>query len=160
PGVPLAARIYDRAYLGYRPGLRRQIRDFGGYEDDPLGLRRYAGMLEDAREQPRLLAHANVRYLFERPADALPRRGSDRRAMTLLDSGVWELHRFAPAVMWADTATVVDGGPAHARAALRELDGGEAVVLEAPTLTAAQRARAADGDPGAATVAGELVELS
>src|SRR5262249_57398704 len=48
-GLPLEARIYDRKYLKFRPGLRNHIRDLGGYEGDPLALLRYALVRDGAQ---------------------------------------------------------------------------------------------------------------
>jgi hypothetical protein len=159
PEVPLAARIYDLEYLKFRPGLRNRIRDFGGYEDDPLSLRRYAGFLQSVRAAPRYLGHLNVAHFFEEGRKVLRKSAADNAALTAVQHGVWRVAPAAPAVLWTDTALVVDGDHDQARTRLLSTPAGTATVLEGGALTPAQRLRAADGDPLAAAVAGELVRL-
>ncbi|MCA9242220.1 MAG: hypothetical protein KDA37_18540, partial [Planctomycetales bacterium] len=59
-------RVYDDGVLQYRPGTRLGVRDFSGYEGDPLGLRRYAAFVKAAKADAQLLGHANVRYVLSK----------------------------------------------------------------------------------------------
>ena len=154
-GVPLAARIYDRNYLKFRPGIRLHIRDLGGYEDDPLALARYQRVLDRARKAPRLLGHLNVGWLFEARDRAL--RG-DRKGLSPVRKGVSRVGQVAPEVLWVDRAIAVDSAGAAADA-LFSRPVGSAAIVERGTLTDGDLARAERGDAAAATVAGRLVEL-
>ncbi|HKA89435.1 MAG TPA: hypothetical protein VKE22_17330 [Haliangiales bacterium] len=150
-------RFYDRAYLRFRPGLRLERRDFGGYEGDPLALQRYALLRDAVANGLRFVAHANVRLYLEDAPKLLPKSSAEQTAMTELRKGVYRIDEVAPAVAWVPRAELVD----DARAAIRALFGtrpGTAAVLERPTLSAdeaAAVARPSDGAP----VAGKLVEL-
>ncbi|MCP4443900.1 MAG: YfhO family protein [Myxococcales bacterium] len=87
-------RIYDDGYLQFRPGTRLGIRDFSGYEDDPLGLSRYTKLLVAAKRNHKLFGHANVRYLLTRKGKLKPKT-EDAKAIA---PGIWELNQSAPAV--------------------------------------------------------------
>jgi hypothetical protein len=155
-GVPLAVRIYDRAHLGYRPGIRLGIRDLGGYEDDPLALSRYSRMLAAVKKAPRHLGHANVGWLTDSHRDPLPVSGADKAALTQVKKGVRKVNQVAPAVLWVDRAVVVDRSQAQAE--LLRHPPGTAAVLEKETLDRETAAAAVRGDPAAPPVAGRLVE--
>jgi hypothetical protein len=159
PGVPREARVYDKAYVKYRPGTRLGIRDLGGYEGDPLALRRYESLRAAAVAAPGILGHANVRYLLEGGRDVLRKGAGDTAKMRELKKGVWELAEVAPAVMWTDRVQVVAGDHDAALAALRATTPGTTAVLEKRTLDAAtaQRIAALGAGGGAAPVAGRLV---
>ena len=154
-GVPLAARVYDRAYLRYRPGIRLGLRDLGGYEDDPLSLSRYHRAFVRARRSPRLLGHINVGWLLEECDRAL--RGN-RGGLIPIRRGVSRVARVAPAVMWADSAAVVDGADAAA-GALFAAPAGSIAVVERGWLDPAGEERVGRADGAAAPVPGRLVEL-
>lgn len=55
-------RIYDRGAVGYRPGIRLRQRDLGGYEGDPLALRRFQFVLADVTVRPARAAVASVAW--------------------------------------------------------------------------------------------------
>ncbi|HWM84835.1 MAG TPA: hypothetical protein VNO33_03330 [Kofleriaceae bacterium] len=152
-GVP-AARIYDRSYLKFRPGIRLGVRDLGGYEDDPLALSRYDRLLDRVRAAPRLLGHLNVGWLLEGSDKVL--RG-DRRGLAPVRKGVSRVEVVAPAVLWADRAVVADG-PAAAADALFAAPAGRVAVVERGALAPADEARLRR-DGAARVVAGSLVEL-
>jgi hypothetical protein len=136
--LPLETRVFDQGYLGFRPGSRLGIRDFGGYQGDPLALRRYARLLALAEKSPEVLGHANVGVLLAKAPRPLP--------------------AVAPAVAWYPAATLVESEELALRAVTRAPPGTRA-VLEAPALTpdelAAVRALPSGGEPAA----GRLVEL-
>ncbi len=124
-------RVYDRGYLDFRPGTRLEIRDFGGYEDDPLGLSRYKELLGAAQRNLSLLGHANVRYYLDggrqprlepRPADGMQR----------LDKGIYELSHVAPAVMYVPAPQRVANVQKAVRALSRIRPGEGAVYEGAP----------------------------
>jgi hypothetical protein len=157
-GVPLAARVYDRHYLSYRPGTRLHIRDFGGYEDDPLALSRYNALLELVQRQPRQLGHANVGWLLDAHERPLKIGPGDKEALTPVKKNVRRVNQPAPAVVWVDAATVVRGGSKEALTELGRHPPGTVAVLEKETL--ADSALAAAGTGGRAPpVAGRIVEL-
>ena len=156
-GVPLGVRVYDRHYLGYRPGTRLHIRDFGGYEDDPLALSRYNALLDMVQRQPRQLGHANVGWFLDAHQRPLKVAGSDTAAFTPVKKHVRKVNQVAPAVLWVDRATVVKGGAAEALAELVRHPPGTAAVLEEGTFDGELAAAGAGGD--AAPVSGRLVEL-
>jgi hypothetical protein len=158
-GVPLEARVYDLHYLKFRPGSRLGLRDFGGYEDDPLALSRYAKLLDRAQKAPRLLGHANVGWLLESDGKDLKKNAADKQALTPVRKGVHRVNQVAPAVLWADRAQVVDGGAAGALDALLAGAPGSRVILERGTLDAETARAADDGDAAAAPVAGRIVSL-
>jgi hypothetical protein len=156
--VPLGARVYDRHYLGYRPGTRLHIRDFGGYEDDPLALSRYNLLLEVAQKQPRQLGHGNVGWLLDAHERPLKLAAADKQAMTEVKKHVRKLNEVAPAVLWVDGASVVRGGGKEALDELLRHPPGTAAVLEKDTLDGALE-KAAKGGGAAPPVAGRLREL-
>jgi hypothetical protein len=156
-GVPLGARVYDRHYLGYRPGTRLQIRDFGGYEDDPLALSRYNALLELIKRQPRQLGHANVGWYLDAHQRPLKLGAGDSAAFTTVKKNVRRVNQLAPAVLWVDSATVVNGGAKEAIAELVKNAPGTAAVLERSTLGGELAAAGKGGD--AAPVAGRIREL-
>ncbi len=146
-GVNRDWRVYDWGYLDFRPGTRLGIRDFGGYEDDPLGLSRYKLLHDASRGNLRLLGHANVRYFLtgnNRQPRLQPRPDDGFRQ---LQRGVWELSKRAPAVYWVADAQVAPD-PRAALAALRRIEPGAGAVVEG--------ARPPSGPPGAAPVAGRM----
>ena len=153
-GVPLDARIYDREFLKFRPGLRLGVRDLGGYEGDPLALSRYARFLAAAAEAPQLLGHANVRYLLEGGNKVTKKTSADLEALRPVKPGVYEVKDVAPAVLWVDSASVVANGQ-KALEALRTAKPGTIAVREGPRLATV------DYSPDSATppVAGKLIEL-
>jgi hypothetical protein len=144
PGVPLETRLYDREYFKYRAGSRLEVREFGGYENDPLALRRYTRLLDLAYRDPRVLGHANVGFVTgtrgPRPMTMPPGFGRVRR-------DVWSPPAVAPAVAWYPGATGV-AGEEQAFAALATLTPGAGAVVEGATL-----------GPSGPAVAGRLVEL-
>ncbi|HUS68842.1 MAG TPA: hypothetical protein VMZ28_30105 [Kofleriaceae bacterium] len=158
-GVPLEARVYDRHYLGYRPGTRLALRDFGGYEDDPLALSRYAAMRDLVERSPRHLGHVNVAWLLEADGKDTRKSPADKLELEQVKKGMHRVKHVAPAVMWADRAEIVDGGAKEAIAALTEGTPGSRVVLERATLDAETARAAAEGDAAAAPVAGRIVSL-
>ena len=119
-------RIYDRGEFQYRPGVRLGIRDFGGYEDDPLGLARYRALKDAAIKSPRLLGHANVRYVFDRRKPAMRLR---KPAAKPLPDGGHRLESVAPRVMFVGNAVVADD-PKGALAKLRGIKPGHGAVVE------------------------------
>lgn len=118
-------RIYDDGYLEYRPGTRLQIRDFSGYEDDPLGLSRYTRLLNAAKRDHRLFGHANVRYILTRKGKLKPRPAD----ATQKSPGIWELKETAPAVYFI-AAPVVAESPDDAIKKLRTFKPGAGAVVE------------------------------
>jgi hypothetical protein len=158
-GVPLADRVYDRELMKFRPGIRRHIRDLGGYEGDPLALSRYAKLLKLVQASPRLLGHANVRWLLEEGATKTKPAVLPKDGLRAARPGVYEVPEVAPIVAWVDAATLVDGHEDEAIAALRGATPGQVAVLERGTLTADEAARATRADGGAPT-AGKLTRFS
>ena len=156
-GVPLGARVYDRHYLGYRPGTRLHIRDFGGYEDDPLALSRYNRMLELIQRQPRQLGHANVGWFLDAHRRPIKVGAADASAFTTVKKNVRRVNQVAPEVLWVDSFEVVDGGPAEALAELVRHPPGTSAVLEEGDLDPGILAAAQGGD--APPVAGRIREL-
>jgi hypothetical protein len=152
-GVPLEARIFDRKILKFRPGIRLAIRDFGGYEGDPMALQRWALLKDRALRAPRLLAHANVRYLLEAGDRRTPKSPDDRKAMRELERGIFELDPVAPAVLWVGQW----GAAVSAPAALEQListEPGTAAVVDGPALLPSPAVAAGPPTPG------RLVELT
>jgi hypothetical protein len=145
PGVPLEARIFDREHLKYRSGSRLQIRELGGYETDPLALRRYARLLDLAYRDPHALGHANVGFVLGVKG---PRAMTMPPDFTRVRRDVWSPPRVAPAVAWYPGATVVDGEE-QALAALATLVPGSGAVVERPL----------ELGPTGPAVAGRMLEL-
>lgn len=160
-GVPLAARIYDREYLNYRPGIRLGLRDFGGYEGDPLALSRYALLLQHMSRAPRDLGHLNVGWLLEAGNKSIKKGPADHKELTQVRKGVRRVAHVAPAVLWTNRVEIVDGGPERAATALFARPVGTTAVLERETLTTDEISAvdAAGRSPPAPPVAGRLVEL-
>jgi hypothetical protein len=153
-GVPDAYRVYDREYFGWRAGIRLEIRDVGGYEGDPLALRRYARFLQAVQRDPTQLAHLNTRWLTDfQKSKQMPRTG-----LKSVKAGLWEVPSPAPRVVWIDAAKLVADDEA-ALAALRGARPGTVAILEKGTLSAADEARAAD-NAGQPPVAGRVVSWS
>lgn len=158
-GVPLETRVYDREHLKFRPGIRLQIRDLGGYEGDPLALSRFAKLLKLVQAEPKQLGHANVRYLLEGPKSYTKPTVLGKSGLKAVRGGIHEVPAVAPAVMWVDRATVVDGDEDAALAALRGTRPGTAAVLERAALSPGDAVRAVEGDAAAPVVAGRILEL-
>jgi hypothetical protein len=161
-GVPLGVRIYDRDHLGYRPGTRRQIRDLGGYEDDPLALSRYHLLLEGARRSPRELAYLNVGWLLEARSHALKRSALDNKELERKSPTLTRVTRSAPAVLWTDRVVLVEGDPKQARVTLLRHPPGSIAVVEReqlPAGDAAALARMAGATGPSRAVSGRIVEL-
>lgn len=119
-------RVFDADYMTYRPGTRLAIRDFRGYEEDPLALERYVSFLRAARRAPRLLGHANVRYYLEAGQDKLK---VSTRGMRRMKQGVYELPNVSPAAFYVPRpVSVADQREAHAR--LRTIVPGEGGTVE------------------------------
>lgn len=138
--LALDARVFDKGYLGFRPGSRLGIRDFGGYQGDPLALRRYATLLQMAEARPPLLGHANVSQILGRTPQPVP--------------------VVAPAVSWYASASLVDDERA-ALATLQATAPGAKAILERASLSPEELARVRGFSPGAgaAPVAGRLTRL-
>jgi hypothetical protein len=153
-GVPLEARVYDREVLKYRPGIRLDIRDLGGYEGDPLALSRYAKFLAMARGNTTLLGHGNIRYLLEGGQTRTKPEVWDTSRMTQARPGMFQLPAWAPPVMWVEKAQVVDGVD-KAFAALRGATPGAVAVLEKDSLPPGSEAwiGAAPGAPAGGAAA-------
>lgn len=154
-GLP-EARVYDRSFASWRPGIRLRVRDLGGYEDDPLALSRFHRFLDVARNAPRTLGHAGVRWLLEGGGKGLKRGAADGPALRPVKSGVTEVLAVAPTVSFHDAA-VIASDAADAQTKLIASVPGTRAILEAPTLDAAALARATDGDPAAPPTVGTVV---
>ena len=127
PDVPLGARIFDREYLKFRAGTRLHIRELGGYEGDPLALRRYAGLLDLAYADPTVLGHANVGYVLGVKGPRTMTLGRDFRPVK---RDIAAVPRVAPAVgFYREVRLAAD--EAAALAALKQTAPGTAAVLEA-----------------------------
>ncbi len=122
-----AYRIYDRGHIRYRPGVRLGIRDFGGYEEDPLALSRYADYRLRALENPILLAHANVRYYIR--GDRRPRLTRDLEVVQRTGDNVYEIESAAPAVYYVPAPELASDAT-EALDALTSLAPGEEAVIE------------------------------
>jgi hypothetical protein len=153
PGVPLEARLFDREYFKYRAGPRLGLRDLGGYEGDPLALRRYAELLDDVYRDPHLLGHANVRYVVGEAGPRPMKLGADFKP---LRARVAETPAVAPAVAWYGGARLVADEPAAAQA-LRELTPGKVALLEEQSLDPGERAQVAQLGGASDVVAGRIV---
>lgn len=147
PGLETEWRIYDYGLIDYRPGTRLGIRDFGGYEDDPLGLSRYTAFLGAAKRQPSLFGHANVRWVT-----IDPKRKPALRTPAGWNAGprnVFEVPAVAPAVFYVPSPVRVDSPGAG----LKELAGmvpGQGAVVEG---------QVPSGPAGAGPVAGRITLL-
>ena len=122
-------RIYDRTYLGVRPGTRLGVRDLGGYKDDPLALSRHGRFVAMAHRHLGMLGHANVRYYF----NGLKARGAPRAKdkFRSIQRDVYEVPAVAPAVMYVPRAvSVPDVDVAVKR--LVTMVPGQGAVVEGP----------------------------
>ena len=158
PDLPLAHRIYDRGWVGFRPGTRLRVRDVGGYEGDPLALSRFETVRQAIVEAPRRMAQVGVAYYFESNEAALRVSAEDQKTMARAGNGRWTVKDPAPAVAWYDTAVVVED-PAAAWRAVSTAPPGAKAALEAGTLDADQLARAARVDGAIPMVPGALEAL-
>jgi hypothetical protein len=159
PDLPLEHRIYDRGWLGFRPGTRLALRDLGGYEGDPLALSRFEMVRQSVNEAPRRMAELGIAYYFESTEAALRIATEDAQVLTRAGNGRWTVKAPAPSVSWYDTAEIAADSGAAWRAATAAPPGSKA-VLEAGTLDADQVARAARVDAAATpVVAGRLEAL-
>ena len=155
PDVPLGARIFDREYLKFRAGTRLHIRELGGYEGDPLALRRYAGLLDLAYADPTVLGHANVGYVLGVKGPRTMTLGRDFRPVK---RDIAAVPRVAPAVgFYREVRLAAD--EAAALAALKQTAPGTAAVLEAASLTADERDAVARLTGKGDAAAGQLVSL-
>ena len=102
-----------------------QIRDFSGYEDDPLGLSRYTRLLNAAKRDYKLFGHANVRYLLTRNGKLKPKAVHG----TQQSPGIWELKQTAPAVYFVPSPISV-ASPDDALKKLRTFAPGTSAVVE------------------------------
>jgi hypothetical protein len=147
PGLETEWRVYDYGLIDYRPGTRLGIRDFGGYEDDPLGLSRYTEFLGAAKRNLRLFGHANVRWITVDPKRQPPiRPPADWKAQA---PNVFEVPEVAPAVFYVPRPVRV-GSPGEALQKLAAMVPGQTAVVEG---------QAPEGPAGAGPVAGRLVTL-
>lgn len=144
-GVERDWRIYDNDYLRYRPGTRLGIRDFSGYEDDPLGLSRYTQLLNASKKDVRLMGHANVRYFLGAQGRVRIRAGMG----TVIEPEIWELEKRAPAVYYVP-APIIANDPGESLKALRSFDPGDNAVVEA---------QVSAGDPQLPVVSGRITKL-
>lgn len=124
-GVDRDWRIYDNDFFKYRPGTRMGIRDFSGYEDDPLGLSRYTSLLNASKKNVSLMGHANVRY-FLAGQGRVQIRAKDGK---LIHPGIWELGDTAPAVYYVPTPVVAKDA-AESLKALKGFKPGAGAVVE------------------------------
>jgi hypothetical protein len=145
PGVPLETRIYDREYFKYRAGSRLAIRDFAGYENDPLALRRTTRLLDLTYRDPHALGHANVGFVA---GTRSPRNMATPADFVKVRRDIWSPPAVAPAVAWYPGATVV-AGEEEAFAALAKMTPGAGAIVE----------RDVGLGPSGPAVAGRLVEL-
>lgn len=155
-----AYRVYDRDYLKFRPGVRLGVRDYGGYEDDPLALDRYAFLRDKLVASPRLLGHANVRYLLEGGRHKIRKSPLDKEAMRSVRPDVYELAA-APVVYWTERAVLASGRD-RAWAGLAGAEPGQVAVVDAAGALADADIQRAIAELGAGTrhVAGRVVERS
>ncbi|MBT8491481.1 MAG: YfhO family protein, partial [Deltaproteobacteria bacterium] len=118
-------RIYDRGLAKFRPGVRLRIRDFGGYEDDPLGLARYRDFKNAAVRSPRLLGHANVRYVLDGRKPKLALRAPWSKP---LGGGFYRLESVAARVLYLPNARQVND-VGEAMRMLRTIEPGKGGVI-------------------------------
>ncbi len=156
-GVPLDARVYDREVLRFRPGIRLQIRDLGGYEGDPLALSRYAGYRDAVKRRPALLAHGNVRWLLEGPTSRTKPDVLRKDGLVPFKGGIFEVPGAVPAVLWFDAARVV-GGAGEALNELSAAPPGTLALVETGTIAGADAATLAEG--ARAPVPGRIVSFA
>jgi hypothetical protein len=135
-------RFMDREYLRFRPGARLGLRDFGGYEDDPLAMTRADRAMREAIAAPRLLGHGNVRYLFEAGRKITAKSPDDEAALVRRSPNLWEVRDVAPFVSWTGNVEVVNGMAAAFERLRSVRPGTLAVVEEGATQTSAIPSRA------------------
>lgn len=146
PGLPRPYRIYDNERIGYRPGIRKGLRDLGGYEGDPLALQRFNRVLQDVRTRPAHAAHAGIAYIF----DGRRKLGGGGPAGAGMESFAKTSYRVkdpAADVIWIDAATIVADADA-AWAATTAAPPGTVAVLERDQVPASDAARATKVDGG------------
>ncbi len=124
-GLEKEWRVYDDDFLNYRPGTRLKIRDFSGYEEDPLALSRYQKLRLASKKSPVLMGHANVRYILDGKGPVRP----NAKFAKLVAPKIWELNNVAPAVYFVPFPKVV-ANPEEALKALRTMVPGENAVVE------------------------------
>lgn len=147
PGLETEWRVYDYGLIDYRPGTRLGIRDFGGYEDDPLGLSRYAELLRAAKRNPRMFGHANVRWITVDPERRPPiRPPGDWKTQA---PNVFEVPEVAPAVFYVPRPVRV-GSPGEGLQKLAGMVPGQGAVVEG---------QAPRGPAGAEPTRGRIVTL-
>lgn len=125
-GIDRDWRVFDDGFLMYRPGVRLGIRDFSGYEDDPLGLSRYKSLLNASKRDMALMGHANVRYFLDGPKGKL---APNKKHADKIAPNIWELKKVAPAVYYVPAPLKADS-PRAALKALRTFDAGTNAVVE------------------------------
>jgi hypothetical protein len=157
-GVAVPRRFYDyftdsHDKIGYRAGVRLQLRDLGGYEGDPLALSRYERVLRAVRDRPAIAGHAAIAYWF---STAKVPAGDNLRQVV---PGVTEITDALPDVMWFDAVHVVADDDAAWAAALTGKPGAIAAV-ESRQLSPSLRARLERIDaPGTPPRPGRLLSL-
>jgi hypothetical protein len=127
--LPLQSRFYDIGKIGYRPGTRLHLRDIGGYEDDPLALKRFDHVLQSIRSGGRFAAHAGAGYLFAASDKTMMRNSADQQTAFLLGPGQWQFKRVAPTVAWYDAAAMTSDAQS-AWKAVTQADPGDIAVVE------------------------------
>ncbi len=144
-GVDRNWRVYDEEFLKYRPGARVGIRDFSGYEGDPLSLSRYDILLKACKSKLSLMGHANVRYFLDTPNRLVPKKSDGKQ----IHPGIWELGKVAPAVYFVPAPLLADNAKS-ALAKLRRFDPGTNAVVEGDIVS---------GDAALPVVAGTITHL-
>jgi hypothetical protein len=155
-GVPFETRIWDREFLKYRPGTRLHVRDLGGYQIDPLALKRYVSAVALAERTPRVLRLYGVGWLLESDHKPLPRHRRDAAVFGSHGGGVSRVVGAVPTVLWVDAARIVEDAD-QAFKALPELAPAE-VVVERHGLSVDATARVSRKE-GGAPGAGRIVDF-
>ncbi len=158
-GIPEKVRIYDRDYLRYRPGIRLGIRDYGGYEGDPLALGRFSLLRDKFLAAPRALGHANIGYLLESKGKKIRKRKPDADRLEKLENGVYRVDKVAPRVFWIDAATAV-GDRDEAWKKLLAAEPGRIAVVESADLPAGELPAWTTGTGRNPPVSGRVVASS
>ena len=156
PDVPLGARVFDREHFKFRVGSRLHIRELGGYEGDPLALRRYAGLLDLAYADPHALGHANVAYVAGVKGPRTMTLAPDFKSVR---PQIFAVPAVAPAVAWYPKASLVPDEPA-AIAALRTTPPGSRAILEEASLAPDERSAVARLGGQGDVVPGRIVALA
>ncbi len=153
PGIDDGSvRFYDRGLVRFRPGSRLGVRDFGGYEDDPLGLSRYRDFFDQVVRTPKVMGHANVRYYYHgdrRPPLRVNRKSEFKR----LDKDIYEVAEYAPHAFYVARPQVVATRD-DAFAALAKLTPGSDAVVE---VESGREGEVPLGPDGADAVPGRVV---